>query len=177
MHRPLVRSIAVVLAAFLLASCSSGSSNRLTKEELIAQGDAICKTMSDKSGSIGNTLANPTAANMPQWADALGQLLPIFQDMASQLKDLSPPEADQATWDQIMAGLDQEVAALEKAKNAADNGDATGMTSALMEMSSVDTKTTKLTADYGFTQCGGASSGESTSSPASTATGTAGTSG
>jgi hypothetical protein len=155
MHRPLVRSIAVVLAAFLLVSCSSGGSERLTKEELIAQGDAICKTMSDKAGSIGTDLANPTAVNMPQWADALGQLLPIFQDMASQLKELSPPEADQDAWDQIIAGLDQEVAALEKAKNAADGGDATGMTSALMEMSSVDAKTTKLTADYGFTQCGG----------------------
>jgi len=157
MHRPLVRAIAVVLAAFLLASCSSSDSARLTKEELIAQGDAICKTMSDKAGSIGNDLANPTEENMPAWADALGQLLPIFQDMASQLKELSPPEADQATWDQIVAGLDEEVTALEEAKNAADDGDATGMTTALMKMSSVDTKTTKLTTDYGFKQCGGES--------------------
>jgi hypothetical protein len=176
MHRPLVRSAAVVLAAFLLASCSSsngGSSNRLTKQELIAQGDAICKTMSDKAATIGPNLAAPTQANLPEWADALGQLLPIFQNMGAKLKDLTPPEADQAKWDQIIAGLDQEITALAKAKDAADSGDLTGMTSALMELSTVDAKTTKILADYGFKQCGAAAGGSS-SSPGAASSGTSG---
>ncbi|MEW6060073.1 MAG: hypothetical protein AB1551_08060 [Actinomycetota bacterium] len=161
MRSPLVRSIAVALAVLVLAACSSEES-RLTKDELITQADAICKTAMEEIGTLGQDLGMPTEENMPQWADELGELLSVFEDMTSQLKDLNPPEADQGMWDQITAGLDQEVGALDTAQQAAEDGDVTGMSSALMEINTVDEKITQLATDYGFKQCGAESSEEGT---------------
>jgi hypothetical protein len=158
------RAAAAILTAALLVSCSGGS--RLTKQELITQGDAICKTARDKAAPIGNNLGAPTQDNLPQYADAFGQLLPIFKDMVSKLKGLKPPEVDQRMWDQITSGLDQEAAAIQRAQQAAANGDLAGLKAAGQQIASVDTKASQIAAGYGFQECGGQTGGGSSPPPA-----------
>lgn len=168
MHtRRFARVAAVAVGATLvLAACSGGS--RLTKDELIKQADAICQDEQSKTATIGAGLGAPTQANLPQYADAFAQALPVFKDMASKLKALKPPEADQATWDQIMSSLDQEIAAVQKAQEAAANGDMTALNAAGQEIGTVDAKASQLAQGYGLQVCGGAGGSSGSSAPPAT---------
>jgi hypothetical protein len=170
---------AVTALAVVLAACSGGS-DRLTKAELITQGDAICKTFSDKAGPIGQDINTaPSADNLPQYATAFGQLDPVFTDMLNGLKALSPPEADQSTWDAITSGLEDELAALREAKTAAEGGDLTAFNAAGTKIGQFDNQTSQLATTYGFQVCGGGSgsTGATGASGGSAATGATGSSG
>ncbi len=151
--------VAVTVFALVLAACSGGS-DRLTKAELITQGDAVCKTFSDKAGPIGQGItAAPSADNLPQYATAFGQLETVFSDMIDSLKALSPPEADQSTWDSITSGLTNELAALREAKTAAEGGDLTAFNAAGTKIGQLDGQTSQLATTYGFQVCGGGAGG------------------
>jgi hypothetical protein len=154
-----VSFVAVTVLALALAACSGGT-DRLTKAELITQGDAVCKTFSDKAGPIGQDItAAPSADNLPQYATAFGQLESVFSDMIDSLKALSPPEADQSTWDSITSGLTSELAALREAKTAAESGDLTAFNAAGTKIGQLDGETSKLATTYGFQVCGGGAGG------------------
>jgi len=166
MHaRQFARVAAVAVCGSLVLAACSGGGSRLTKAELIKQADAICLEEQSKTAAIGAGLGAPTQANLQQYADAFAQALPIFKDMAGKLKALKPPEADQATWDQIMSSLDQEIAAVQKAQEAAANGDMTALNTAGQEIGTVDAKASQLAQGYGLTVCGGAGGSSGGSAP------------
>jgi hypothetical protein len=170
---------ALTVFAVVLAACSSGS-DRLTKTELITQGDAVCKTFSDKAGPIGQDItAAPSADNLSQYATAFGQLETVFSDMIDSLKALSPPESDQSTWDSITSGLTNELAALREAKTAAEGGDLTAFNAAGTKIGQLDGQTSQLATTYGFQVCGGGAGGSSSTGAtgASAASGATGSSG
>lgn len=171
--------VAVTALAVVFSACSGGS-DRLTKAELITQGDAICKTFSDKAGPIGQDItAPPSADNLPQYAAAFGQLETPLSDMIDGLKALSPPEADQSTWDAITSGLGNGLAALREAKTAAEGADLTAFNAAGTKFSQLDTQTSQLATTYGFQVCGGGagSTGATGASGGPAATGATGSSG
>ena len=171
--------VAVTVFTLVLAACNGGS-DRLTKAELITQGDAVCKTFSDKAGPIGQDItAAPSAANLPQYATAFGQLETVFSDMIDSLKALSPPEPDQSTWDAITSGLTNELAALREAKTAAEGGDLTAFNAAGTKIGQLDGQTSQLATTYGFHVCGGGAggSGATGATGASAAAGATGSSG
>jgi hypothetical protein len=170
---------ALSVFAVVLAACSGGS-DRLTKAELITRGDAVCKTFSDKAGPIGQDItAAPSADNLSQYATAFGQLETVFSDMIDSLKALSPPEADQSTWDSITSGLTNELAALREAKTAAEGGDLTAFNAAGTKIGQLDGQTSQLATTYGFQVCGGGAggSGSTGATGASAASGATGSSG
>lgn len=149
--------VAVAVLAALLAACGGGS-DRLTKTQVIAQGDVICKTFSDKAGPIGSGITSaPSVDNLAQYATAFGQLETVFKNMIDGLKGLSPPETDQKTYDAITKGLDDELVALREAKTAAESGDLTAFNTAGAKIGQLDSVTSKLATDYGFQVCGGGS--------------------
>ena len=149
--------VAVTVFALVLAACSGGS-DRLTKAELITQGDAICTTFTDKASPIGQDItAAPSADNLPQYAAAFGQLETVLSDMIDSLKALSPPEADQSTWDAITSGLENELAALHEATTAAEGGDLTAFNAAGTNFAQLDGQSSQLVTTYGFQVCGGGS--------------------
>jgi hypothetical protein len=160
---------AVVVLALLLAAC--GGTERLTKEQLIAQGDAICKDASTKADPIGNGLGEPSTETLSQWGDALGQLLPIYEDLVGKLKALNPPEADQATWEKITGGLDQVVQSVKAAKDAAASGDLAGFQTAFTAIVKASGESGQLAADYGFQECGDGGGSASASATAAATTG------
>jgi hypothetical protein len=162
--------VAMAIVAVALAACGGGG--RLTKSELIAQGDAICRTFAQKAGPIGNDItAAPSADNLSQYAAAFGQLEAVFSDMIDGLKALSPPEGDQATWDSITSRLTDELGALREATAAAESGDLNAFNAAGAKIGELDNQTSQFATTYGFQVCGGRGSGSSG------ATGAAGASG
>lgn len=173
---------ALTVIAVVLASCGGGT-DRLTKTELITQGDAICKTFANKARPIGQDItAAPSADNLDQYATAFGQLETVFGDMIDGLKGLSPPEGDQATYDGITKGLDDELAALREAETAAKGGDLTAFNAAGAKIGQLDNQTSQAATTYGFQVCGGGSgssgsTGATGASGGSAATGATGSSG
>jgi hypothetical protein len=168
---------ALTVFAVVLAACSGGS-DRLTKAELITQGDAICKTFSTKANPIGQDItAAPSADNLDQYATAFGQLETVFGDMMDGLKGLSPPEADQSTWDGITKGVDDELAALREAKTAAQGGDLTAFNAAGTKIGQLDNQTSQAATTYGFQVCGGGSSSSGSTGATGASGGSAGATG
>ena len=170
------RFVAVTGLAVMLAACGGGS-DRLTKAELITQGDAICTTFTAKASPIGQDItAAPSADNLPQYAAAFGQLETVFTDMINGLKGLKPPETDQDTLDAIISGLNTELVALREATTAAKGGDLTGFNAAGAKIGQLDGETSQLATTYGFQVCGGGSgsTGATGAGGASGATGATG---
>lgn len=163
-----IAAIALV-GGHVLGPTQVAATGRLTKTELITQGDAICKTFSDKAGPIGhNITAAPGADNLSQYAAAFGQLETVFGDMIDGLEALNPPEADQGTWDGITGGLENELGALQEAKTAAESGDLTAFNAAGTKIGQLDSETSNLATTYGFHVCGGGSGSGSSGSTGAT---------
>jgi hypothetical protein len=157
MRRALPARLATLaFAAALLGACGgNGGEERFTKEELITHGDAICSTFARETSQIGSTInGEPSAENIDQYAEAFDQLKPLFDEMLTGLKAFHPPEADQATWDQIISGLEDEQAALAELQSAAAAGDLEALNAAGQKLNDLDVTTAKLATDYGFQQCG-----------------------
>jgi hypothetical protein len=107
---PLV-PLTLVLGA--LAGCGGGSDDRLTKDEFLKQGNAICakgdKQIETAAGKAFATPDNPTKAEVVTFAKTV--VLPTVQDEVDELRALSPPKEDEARIDEI---LDKAQAALDK---------------------------------------------------------------
>jgi hypothetical protein len=161
----------LTIAVLVLIGGYLGSSDRLTRTQVIAQGDVICKAFSAKAQPIGSDITSaPSVANLTQYAAAFGQLEIVFTDMIDGLRALSPPAADQETYDAITNGLDDELAALREARTAAESGDLTAFNAAGTKIGQLDNQTSQLATTYGFKVCGGGSG----NSDATGATGSSG---
>ena len=89
---------AVLVAALPAAGCGSSEDDALTKEEFIAQADAICKKAHDKfekdfkAAFAGNP--QPSQAQLNEFA--LSTLVPGVQGEIDDVSALEPPPGDEA---------------------------------------------------------------------------------
>jgi hypothetical protein len=150
------------LAALLLAGCGGGGGEdettastpeitevtRLTKAELIAQGDAICAEVNAAVGSAGSTSSG--SAGQP------GQVADLYDGMVERLKGLGPPSDDSAGYPEFIEAGE----ALAQAENdvglAVERGEES--TAAEAEASSALTSFQSAATAFGFEQCGEAPS-------------------
>jgi hypothetical protein len=165
--------ICAVLAAFAaalpMAGCGGGgesststtaSGEPLTKQELIAKGDAICKQARTQFEQLQQ---NPPTT--PQGAATLTQkLIDISETELSQLRDLNPPASLKSSLDDYVGALDKNIRVLKQGLKAAQQNDATGYAKAQAETVSEQVKRLQLARAVGFEEC---------SRPAGTAPGSA----
>jgi hypothetical protein len=92
------RLATVVLAATAIAVCGCGSSGSksLTRAELIAKADAICKGISTQLNAQGRK-ATPAQ-------QVFSQVAAYEQTALAELKKLNPPSDMAGDWKQIVAG-------------------------------------------------------------------------
>ena len=150
------RIVAVVAVTILLAlvACGGGS-KRLTKAEFISAWDAICKTDNQKTDAIGTDLPDTaTSENLPQFADALQQLVDVGSSEIAKLSAVKPPQEDQATIDKILSQLNEVLGHLEEAQQAASNRDVDSYNAALAKANPPVDAANQAAADYGFKECG-----------------------
>lgn len=166
--------ICAVLAAFVaalpIAGCGGGgesststtaSGEPLTKQELIAKGDAICKQANNLFAQLQQS--PPTT---PESAVTFTQkLIHIQETELSQLRDLHPPAPLKSSLDDYVRALDENIGVLKKGLKAAQQNDATGYAKAQAETVSEQVKRLQLARAVGFREC---------SRPAGTAAGSAG---
>lgn len=154
--------VAVPLLALALAGCSGGDGEEgepapvaaeegptsLSKEELLAQGDAICAEVNAAVGTVGSTSTGAEGQ--------ASQVANLYRGMAERLRGLGPPRDEEAGYAEFIAAAE----ALAQAQ--ADVSLAAGRDEAVSEAESdaaaaLGSFRSAATA-YGFDQCGEAPS-------------------
>ena len=167
----------LVLAAALVAGCGGGSDEAdQTRSDFIVEADAICAQYVTTSDTL------ETQFNQALKSSDLESAAQDFEDQASdvtamldQLAELTPPVADQATFDQIIDLGRQRVTAAQDAADAIASGDKDAMIAAGKKGSVLAGQYYQLADGFGFVSCG--SGGSSDASGATGSTGSTGTTG
>lgn len=140
---------AVLSAGLLAAGCGEDAGEveeSLSKEEYLASGDQICATGDEaiEARTEDSFGVPPTeGAEAERYVSEL--VLPNIQSQIEQLRDLTPPRADE---DQVRAIYDAAEDGLAEARQD-PAAIARGETPAALE------EANRLFSDYGFQECGG----------------------
>jgi hypothetical protein len=129
----------VVVTVFVLGAGCSGATGvatspttstttpvRLTKEEFVAQANAICQVSKDESNKIDQELRSkyPDPKAVPEdefqvlLKDAVERLLPYYRKQVQDLRALKGPLEDEATLNAGIEKLDAAIKELEADPNA-----------------------------------------------------------
>jgi hypothetical protein len=152
--------VALLAAIALLPGCGGGGGDggTLTKDELIAQGNEICK-----QGDKQYTELQKNPPKTSQEAATLTQkLIGITNSEVDQIRALNAPEEAQPALDRYLKAREDGLAILEQGLKAAENNDAQAYAAAQAKMAAGQVDRLKLAQAVGFTECsrpGGSSSG------------------
>lgn len=172
---------ALVLFALALAGCGGGDDDSstaaapvetteaasLSKEELVAQGDAICAEVNAAVGTVGSTSSD--AAGQAQ------QVAGLYGGMAERLKGLGTPSDESAGYAEFIAAAEALSQAEDNVKLAAEREE--GESEAESEAASALSAFQSAASEFGLEECaeapaaptpGGSGSGEESSGEAET---------
>jgi hypothetical protein len=133
------------------AGCGGGGGqgdDRLTKEEFIAQADAICKEANDKLDALGEP------ANIEEVATFAEDAIAIQEDALARLRALKPPAEDEATLNEAYALLDQQVELGRQIVTAAEAGDVAAIEEIVAQGEPINDQADQIATDYGLKECG-----------------------
>src|SRR5262249_19100971 len=128
---------------------------KLTKADLLKQGDAICAEVNAAVGSLSST-ASEGASQVAQEAE-------LYKGMVEHLKGLGTPEEAEG-YEQFIAAADELSQAQSNAALAAARGETESLETAESEASAALTSFQTAASEYGFEECS-----EAPSAPAPTA--------
>lgn len=150
---------ATALAALLAAgvgACGGGggtattsTATKLTKSQLIAQGDAICKDARARFAQLQGS--PPTTPE--ETATFTQHLIAITQNEVSRLRALSPPPSVKPSLDRYLKSLDENVGVLEQGLKAAQQSDATAYAKAQAKAVQDQVKRLQYAQAVGFKEC------------------------
>ncbi len=140
----------LVVAAATAAGCGGGGGGgdeRLTKEEYIAEADAICKEANDKLDALGE----PTLGNFEQYiSDAEG----IARDQLAKLRALSPPAEDEETLNSAYDLIERQIELALEGSEALKNQDQAAFERVSGEIEQINAEADQIAQDYGLQECG-----------------------
>ncbi|MGH2984519.1 MAG: hypothetical protein ACRDK5_09750 [Solirubrobacterales bacterium] len=141
----LVIGSAVAVAA--IAGC--GGSDEVSAEELVQQGDDVCREVQERFTEIQ---AQPPA-NASEGAEQAGELLGVADDAQAELRDLEPPAELRDGYDGYLDARDELSDALERGKQAAEDQDGDAYGKAQEEAASGAPERQRLARELGFRVC------------------------
>lgn len=158
MRRLSFYSAALALAVLAIAGCGGGDDDdtttpvaapvettaSLSKEELVAQGDAIC---AEVNAAVG-TLASSDAAG------AATQAAGLYSGMVERLVELGAPSDETSGYPEFIAAAEGLAQAESDVELAAERGEDAALVSAEAEASSALASFQSAATSYGFEQCG-----------------------
>ena len=151
-------TLATVVAALGVAGCG-GSDGELTKSELIAKGDAICKQAHDQYAK--DQPASPPSSSS-EAADLQRKLIEISEAELDEIRGLNAPSDTRPALDRYLAAREQGVALLKKGLAAAEHNDAFAYAQTKQQVAATQRHRTELARAVGFKECSssfGASAG------------------
>lgn len=120
----------------------------LSKDEFIAQGDAICSDLRDAAGEI----------EAPSGPEDFGRALHEAADLGKDARDdfaaLQPPSDGEAVHQALLDALDANLEALEGAATAADDGDTVSAEDLAAQGREAGNAADADAREYGFEECG-----------------------
>jgi hypothetical protein len=145
------------LAAAGLAACggggesgaTTGTSAELSRSQLIAQGDAICKDARDRFAALQGS--PPTTPE--ETATFTQKLIDITESEVSQLRALHPPPAVKPALDRYLRAMDKNIAVLRQGLKAAQQSDATAYAQAQAKAVQGQVKRLQYSQAVGFKEC------------------------
>lgn len=147
------RRAAAAVAAFALAGVAAGcggggGGDRLSKEEYIAQADAICKQANEEIDALGEP------ATLEEIVTLAASAIKIQEESLAELRALKPPEEDEATLNEAYDLVEQQVEVGKQVKAAAEAGDMETIETLIAENDPLDEQADQIALDYGLTECG-----------------------
>lgn len=156
-RRRLIATLPLVLALGI-AGCGGGGDSgsttaattettappALSKEELIAQGDAICAEVNAAVGTV--------SASSTEGSSQIAQEANLYSGMVERIKDLGTPE-DSSGYAEFIAAADELSQAESDAQLASERGDESGLAIAQEEASSALASFQSAAGTYGFEDC------------------------
>jgi hypothetical protein len=116
----------------------------LSKEELIAQGDAICAEVNAAVGTV--------SASSTEGSSQIAQEANLYGGMVERIKDLGTPE-DSSGYPEFIAAADELSQAENDAQLASERGDESGLVAAQESASSALASFQSAAGAYGFENC------------------------
>jgi len=149
---------AVLLVAGTFAGCGGDSEEEsLSKSEFIAQVDTLCAENNDVAAELSDEVGTAyQAGDYEAAADALEQQTDSTVAMVDKVKELTPPEEDQATIDEMLAISDEQQALAGDLVVAVGEGDDASVNQMSEELGSLADEFNVIADDYGFVDCGSA---------------------
>jgi hypothetical protein len=141
---PLLAGIAIAA----IAGCGGGS-DEVSAEELVQQGDEICREVADGFAEIQ---AQPPA-NATEGAEQADGLLGVAEDGQGRLGEMEPPEELRDRYDRYLEARDEVADLLEEGKQAAEDQDGAAYGEAQEEATSGAPERRRLARELGFTVC------------------------
>lgn len=157
MTRLSLHLVAMLAAALLVAGCGGGDDDEtatpaapapvettaLTKDELLAQGDAICAEVNAAVGALASSESADGPANAAE----------LYTGMVERLHDLGAPSDDAAGYSDLSAAAEELAQAQSDLELAVERGDAEGLAGAEAEASTALSSFQEAASDFGFEQC------------------------
>lgn len=173
----MIGAVVLLSIALAIAGCGGGDDGTtettaatteaaapLSKEELIAQGDAICAEVNAAVGTVGST-STGSEGQASQVAD-------LYGGMVERLKGLGAPSDDRTGYDEFIGAAEQLAQAESDVALAAGRGEGEALASAEAEAGAAREAFQAAAETYGLEQCA-----EAPSAPAVTPAGGEGGSG
>jgi len=136
------------------AAASSGTSGAaMTKPALVSKAEGVCKAATAQLGNPPGDPSAVTASDLPAWSTFLQKAESIGTNLVSQLKGLTPPSADQATYSDIVQKEQAALTDIQSAQQSAAAGDLTAFKSGVQKSSQSSTTATQAATAYGMPDC------------------------
>lgn len=120
----------------------------LTKEEFIAEGDAICAGLTEAGEQV----------EAPETEDDLARYLTELLDQAEAARDefaaLNPPEDGEEVHHELLDALETSMSTVEGAIAAAEDGDTVTVEDLLSQATEEGAAADEAAQEYGFEECG-----------------------
>lgn len=152
--------VSLPLVALAIAGCGGGGGDdstpapapeiteataALSKEELIAQGDAICAEVNAAVGTVGSTSSGV--------AGEAGQVAGLYDGMVERLKGLGAPSDESTGYPEFISSAEALARAEDDVKLASEREEAEGLSEAETEASSALTSFQSASSSFGFEDC------------------------
>lgn len=141
-------AVASLLVAALAAGCGGGSDDALTKAELIAAGDRICRAIVEESAAI------TPPASPDDVGRFLDEVVRIAEEARDDFADLDPPDDAEELHEAMVTALEDGIEGAEEAATAADEGDMATATERLEAAQEAGASADADAKAYGFLVCG-----------------------
>ncbi len=151
-------ALAVAMSLLALAACGGdddSSDEPVTKADYIEQGDAICQELYKQRDPLETEAARAALDGDTEGAaQTFENAAEITDNRVAELRELTPPEGDEAAVDEIWTRGEEVADTARTAADAIRTEDQKSLAKASAQGRIATTRFNKAAIDYGFFSCG-----------------------